>query len=70
LPTGADCEDAIMGELFGPECHETIRNFDLVLVGKDVEAGYLLARWGVGGELLRTPRPTANAGGKPKEAQR
>ena len=30
----------------------------------------LLARWGISGELVRALRPTANAGGKPKEAQR
>jgi hypothetical protein len=53
---GAKCEGAIMCEV--------------LLVGKDVEAGYLLARWGIGGGLLRTPRPTANAGGKPKEIKR
>lgn len=61
---------AIMGELFRPECHETIHSFDPVLLGKDVEKGYLLARWGIGGEHLRTTWPTANAGGHPKETRR
>jgi hypothetical protein len=61
---------AIMGELFRPERHETIRNFGLMFVGRDVETGYLLARWDRGGELLRAPRPAANAAGKPKETQR
>ena len=30
----------------------------------------LIARWGISSELVRTLRPTANAGGKPKETQR
>lgn len=61
---------AIMGELFRPERHETIRNFGPLLVGRDVETGYLLARWGRGGELLRAALPAANAAGKPKETHR
>jgi hypothetical protein len=43
---------------------------ELLLVGKDTEMSYLLARRDIGGGLLRKPRPAANAGGKPKETQR
>jgi hypothetical protein len=48
---------AMMGELFRPERHETIRNFDPLLVGR-------------GGELPRAALTAANAAGKPKETHR
>jgi hypothetical protein len=70
FPQVANCEGGIMGELFGPERREDIRNIDPLFVCKDVKTGDLLARWGISSGLLCTLRPTANPGGKPKEIQR
>ena len=71
-PRAVNCEGGIMNEPSRFERHKTIRILDLLFVSNDAETGDLLARWGTSSELLRTLRPTANAGGKrePKELQR
>ena len=65
-PRKTNCEGEIMNEPSRFERHKTIRILDHLFVSKDAETGDLLARWGTSSELLRTLRPTANAGGKKK----